>query len=304
MNDHSPIRIATRRSALALAQARSVAAALGGRCELVPIVTRGDRHAGLLADAGGKGLFTAELESALRAGAVQLAVHSAKDVPADVSDECVIAAVPAREDPRDALVSPASAGLADLPAGARVGTASRRRACLLKAARPDVTVEPVRGNVDTRLRKLREGEIDAVVLAMAGLSRLGLTGELRGMAFPLPVEDFVPAAGQGALAVQCLAADRAARERLSAIDDALAAAAVSAERSVVAALGATCHSAVGVHLRPRGDGWEGLAFVGAAPGGETVRAAATGTDAAAVADALVDRLRSGGAARLLETLLP
>ncbi len=295
----TPLRIATRSSRLAMAQARLVGDALPVAVELVCISTRGDRARGTLSEIGGKGLFTAELEAALRRGEVQLAVHSAKDLPAEMSEGTIIAAVPGREDARDAVVSADGAPLADLPRDARVGTSSLRRAAQALAIRPDLKLCPLRGNVETRVRKLREGECEAVILAMAGLNRLGLSGQLAGRLRPLPVEQFVPAAGQGALAVECLAADRATREVLSAVNDAQAAAAVSAEREVVRRLGATCRSAVGVHVWPEGPDWRGVAIAADAGGERIVRAEARSATAGEVADDLHARLTDAGAAEVL-----
>jgi len=295
----SRLRIATRASDLALAQARAVAGALGGPIELTPMSTRGDHARGPLAGVGGKGLFTAELEAALRRGEVQLAVHSAKDLPADMAGDLTIAAAPARADPRDVLVSADGVSPEGLPPSARVGTSSPRRAALLRAARGDVRVAGIRGNVETRLRKLREGRFDAIVLALAGLERLGLTGELAGMLHPLPVASFVPAAGQGILAVQCLAADRATRARLEAINDPATFAALAAERGVIRRLGASCRSAVGVHVRPDPDGWTALGAVAAPDGGEIIRLDRRAAAAEAAAGTLCDALEAAGAKDML-----
>jgi len=267
---------------LARRQAEIVAATLRAahpqlRTELVCISTRGDRTRGPLAPVGGKGLFTAELDRALRAGEVDLAVHSAKDLPAldtrqtrcvsrrsrateggaacqgpaSGDDDVVIAAVPPREDPRDALVSrfgPAE----DLPGGASVGTGSPRRAAQLAAIRDDLQIVPVRGNVETRVRKaLSSGggeRLDAVVLAMAGLLRSGLAGEHRRFIHPFAPEQFIPAAGQGCLAVQCLAGSADVRRLLSDVDDAESREVLLAERGVPAALGASCRSCIAVHV--------------------------------------------------------
>ena len=240
MNAPPVIRIGTRGSLLALAQARLVAAAIERtrppcRAELVPISTKGDRWAGPLDAAGRKGLFTAELEAALRDGRVQLAVHSAKDLPAQMPADLVLAGAPSREDPRDALVTRCGGGLADLPPGAAVGTGSLRRAAQLKALRPDLKIVPIRGNVETRIRKVLDGKsgqlpfsaaengncpdfpLDAVILAMAGLKRSGLLETHKDRIHPFPVEDFVPAAGQGTLALQCTAADAAAAPLFAAL---------------------------------------------------------------------------------------
>ena len=194
------IRIGTRASALALAQAAGVATALrahGHDTEIVPMRTEGDRLAAVrLAAVGGKGLFVREIEDALLACSVDVAVHSLKDLPAELPDGLTLAAFPAREDPRDVIVTRGRGGLEGLPAGATVGTSSPRRRALLLAARPDFVVEPLRGNVDTRLRKLETGACDAVVLAAAGLRRLEITPP---HAEALAVDVFVPAVGQGIL---------------------------------------------------------------------------------------------------------
>jgi hydroxymethylbilane synthase len=178
-----------------------------------------------------------------------------------------------------------------LPPGSRVGTSSLRRAAQLRAMRPDLELLALRGNVDTRIRKLREGQYDAVILAMAGLERLGLAAELAaaGQLHPLPVEVFTPAAGQGALAIQCLASDSATRELLRRIDDPDSSAALLAERSIVEALGADCHSAVGVHVRREGPIWRGWAMV-VGDAGQIIRVTAEAPDAAAAARELLDRL--------------
>jgi hydroxymethylbilane synthase len=290
-----PLRIATRGSPLALAQARAVAEAMPVPAELVPISTRGDRARGPLTEAGGKGLFTAELEAALRGGKVHLAVHSAKDLPAVMADDLVIAAVPVRQDPRDALVSASGGGLADLPASPRVGTGSPRRAAQVLAARPDARILPLRGNVGTRVRKLREGRFEAIVLAMAGVIRLGLAEDLAGMIWPLAAEDFVPAAGQGALAVQCLAADAWTREILAHVNDPASQAALLAERAVIRGLGADCRAAVGVHVWPQAQTWRGLAAAPAREGKVLLRLSGEGASADEVAARLLARLADSSA---------
>ncbi len=301
VHEQPPVRIATRGSALAIAQARSVAEALPAPAELVTLTTRGDRASGPLTAVGGKGLFTAELEAALRRGQVQVAVHSAKDLPARMPADMIIAAVGPRADARDALVSLGGAGLADLPRAARVGTGSLRRACQLKALRPDMLIEGVRGNVTTRLRKLRGGQFDAIVLAMAGLGRLGLLAELAGMVRPLAPADFVPAAGQGAIAVQCLAADEPTRALLADVNHADSAAALSAERGVVRALHATCRSAVGVYVRPDANGWLAGGMVADPHATSILRFTARGEAAPAAAEALLRGLEDAGARGLLNS---
>ena len=246
------LRLGTRGSLLARTQSQIVANAVekahaGVHVELVTIRTSGDRITDQpLHDLGGKGLFTKEIEQALLSGEVDFAVHSFKDVPVtmplvDPSD-LVIAAVPEREDPRDVLVSDGAPTLAALPQGARVGTGSLRRRCQLLERRPDLRVEPVRGNIDTRLRKLREGQYDALVLAAAGLKRAGLFDD--SCMSIIESELLLPAPGQGALALQCRRDDGPTRAVLGALNDADAADCVAAERALVAALDGDCHSPI------------------------------------------------------------
>lgn len=240
------LRLGTRRSALARTQSALVAEELhertGREVRLVEVVTQGDVSAAPLAQIGGTGVFATALRSALRAGDVDLAVHSLKDLPTSPAPGLVLAAVPAREDPRDVLVSRDGAGLADLPPGARVGTGSPRRAAQLRAARPDLRVVDVRGNVDTRLRTVTEGALDAVVLARAGLLRLGRAGEVSEVLEP---EVLMPAPGQGALAVECRADDAATTAACADLDHAATRAEVTAERALLAALEAGCTAPVG-----------------------------------------------------------
>jgi hydroxymethylbilane synthase len=242
------IRIGTRASALALAQATSVATALRGgghEVEIVPMRTEGDRLAAAkLATVGGKGLFVREIEDALRAGTVDVAVHSLKDLPAEQPAGLTLAAFPPREDPRDVLVCRAPGGLTALSAGAVVGTSSPRRRALLLAARPDLTVEPLRGNVDTRLRKLEAGECEATILAVAGLRRLGLSLVNTEL---LPVDTFVPAVGQGVLGLEARENDARVRTALSALDDPTTHACAVAERAFLRRLGASCVAPVAAH---------------------------------------------------------
>jgi hydroxymethylbilane synthase len=249
------LAIGTRGSPLAREQTRIVADLLarawpGLECRARILETRGDRTQGggaPLPAIGGKGLFTAELESALRAGAIDLAVHSLKDLPTADTPGLTLAAVPIREDVRDCLVSADGATLAELPAGATVGTSSPRRAAQLRALRSDLRVEPVRGNVETRVRKVRERALDAVLVAAAGIRRLGLEQEVAEW---LSVEVVLPAPGQGALAVQCRADDEAVLEVVRAIDDPVARRATSAERSFLAALATGCSAPVGAYAQP------------------------------------------------------
>jgi hydroxymethylbilane synthase len=273
------LRIGTRRSALALAQARLVADALGGG-ELVEIVTSGDRGA----PGGDKSRWVAELERALVDDAVDVAVHSAKDVPGELAEGLVIAAVPLRADPRDALVGVGS--LDELRPRARVGTSSLRRMAQLRAARGDLDVVAMRGNVDTRLRKLAEGEYDALVLAAAGLERLG-----RADAAGCRLDDFVPAPGQGALAVEARADDEPTRGALAALDDPASHAQLLAERALTRALGASCHTPVGAHAQ------DGAleAFVGLPDGSLWIRDRMEGEEPEALGRDLAERMRAAGA---------
>lgn len=244
------IVLGTRGSALALAQTRLVAEALGGDVEVRVIRTEGDASSRPLHQLG-DGVFVIALEEALRRGEIDAAVHSLKDLPTDQRDGLVVAAVPRREDPRDVLITRERAGLAHLRRGARVGTGSPRRAAFLRALRPDLEVLDIRGNVDTRLRKVRDGDYEAVVLAVAGLRRAGIAYE---EAEVLPLDAMPPAPGQGALAVQCRADDRALRGRLARIDDAEARAGTSAERAALRALGGSCLIPFGAHARVGEDG--------------------------------------------------
>ncbi|MDC0742454.1 hydroxymethylbilane synthase [Polyangium mundeleinium] len=242
--------LATRRSALALAQSRAFARALveaspGLEVGELEIVTSGDKITDRpLQEVGGKGLFVKELEEALLDGRAHLAVHSYKDVPAVIPDGLVITCVPRREDPRDVFISRTGATLAELPAGARVGTSSLRRAAAIGVARPDLGILPLRGNVDTRLRKLEEGQVDAIVLALAGLKRLGLERRATEILDPAVM---LPAIGQGALGIECREADEETRRALAPLDDPETSVRVAAERGVMVALGADCRTPVAAH---------------------------------------------------------
>lgn len=250
------LRLGTRRSALATTQSRWVADALrvrGADVDLVEITTHGDVSRAPLAQIGGTGVFVSALRDALLAGDVDLAVHSLKDLPTADADGLALAAVPTREDPRDVLVTAPGRTLADLPAGARVGTGSPRRRALLLALRGDLDVVAVRGNIDTRLGFVTSGDLDAVVLAAAGLARLGLLAGGDGFAVhPLDPDDFVPAPGQGALAVECRTDDTPVVAALAALDVASDRLAVLAERQVLASLEAGCSAPVGAHARFEG----------------------------------------------------
>jgi hydroxymethylbilane synthase len=279
------VRIGTRGSALAMAQARQVAALLGGVHELVEVVTGGDRGE----PSADKERWVRELDAALLEGDVACAVHSAKDVPSHVPEGIVIAAVPERADPRDALCGAAS--LADLPAGARVGTSSLRRTAQLRALREDLEVVALRGNVDTRLRRLAEGDYDAIVLAAAGLQRLGRETE------GAPVDELVSAAGQGCLVVTTRVGEE---ERVAALDHEPSARALTAERALVRALEADCQTPVGGHARGLPGGRLTLrAFVGAQDGSAWVRDELEGADPEALGTEVARRLLSSGAREVL-----
>ncbi|MEK7701320.1 MAG: hydroxymethylbilane synthase, partial [candidate division NC10 bacterium] len=241
-------RLGTRGSPLALAQASAMAArlrGLGADVEIVPIRTEGDRLLeARLAALGGKGLFVKEIEDALCDGAIDAAVHSLKDLPAEVPAGLALAAFPERGDPRDVLVTRTGARFEDLAPGAVIGTSSPRRRAIVLSLRPDLVVEPMRGNVDTRLRKLEGGAWDGVVLAAAGLQRLGLAP---AHARPLDPEVFVPAVGQGILAVEVRAADRATRSLVERLDHPPTRACALAERAYLGRLGASCNTPMAAH---------------------------------------------------------
>jgi hydroxymethylbilane synthase len=283
------MRLGTRGSALAMTQAEWVASRLGEQeaVEIVRVTTLGDRGAAL----EDKSRWTSELERALIDGRIDLAVHSAKDVPTDLPEGLQLVAVPPRADARDAICG--VGGLSELGPGARIGTSSVRRAAQIRAVRDDVEVVEVRGNVDTRLRKLAAGEVDALVLALAGLQRLGRAQEAGGV-----LDDFVPAPGQGALALEARR-DVVAAHTLLCVNDAEAMACLHAERTLVAALGASCNTPVGAHARVEGDVMRLSAWVGLPDGSEWLRDEVTG-DAATIGDACAQRLIAAGAADLLE----
>lgn len=249
------LRLGTRGSQLALAQTELVAAALrqahtGLSVEIVIVHTTGDRRGESLREIGGQGAFTRELEFALLDGRVDVAVHSLKDLPSSLAPGLVLAATPAREDVRDVLVSRDGRGLAALPSRSRVGTGSLRRAAQLLRARPDLEIADIRGNVDTRLRKLDERQYDAIVLAAAGLRRLGRTDRVSEF---LPTELLLPAPGQAALGLECRSEDRTVRELLAPLNDPATFAAVTAERAVLQAFGAGCRLPIAALGRVEGD---------------------------------------------------
>ncbi len=281
------MRIGTRGSALAVAQATSVAERLGPGCELVTVTTAGDRGEGQ----EDKSRWVNELEHALSRGEIDLAVHSAKDVPAELPHDLELVAFPPRVDPRDALCGAPS--LADLPAGSRIGTSSLRRSAQLRALREDLEIVSLRGNVDTRLRKLAKGDLDAIVIAAAGLRRLGRESEVGAM-----LDELVPAPGQGALAIEARRGDGAA-ERLAAVTDSTTAVCVQAERELVRLLEASCHTPVGAYARLLGDGQlELVAWVGLPDGSEWIRDSLIGAPEQ-VGGQVAERMLSAGAGELL-----
>jgi hydroxymethylbilane synthase len=287
------LRIGTRGSALALAQARLVADRLEGDVELVTITSSGDRAE----REGDKSRWIAELEEALQRGEIDLAVHSAKDVPGDLGDGLAIVAVPERADARDVLCG--ATAIADLPAGARVGTSSLRRRALLAAVRDDLEIADLRGNVDTRLRRLAEGAWDAIVLAMAGLERLGRAGEAGGALDPAA---FVPAPGQGCLAVEGRAGDERILAAVAGLSDPDALVCLVAERALVGELGATCNTPVGAHAQRSGAGELTVrAFVGLPDGSAWVRDELVGPDGdpAELGREVAARLLVAGGAEIL-----
>jgi hydroxymethylbilane synthase len=248
------VRIGTRGSALALAQAHELARQLvaaheweDGAVDLRIIRTSGDAVQDRpLADLGGKGLFTKEIEDALLAGAIDLAVHSAKDMPTMLPQGLILAGCLWREDPRDVFISPKASGLDELQPHSVVGTASLRRQAMVKRVRPDVTVVPLRGNVETRLKKLAAGAIDATLLALAGLKRLGLASAATRI---FSIEEFLPAVGQGAIAIETREGDRCARDLVAPVNHADTAAAIAAERAFLAELDGSCRTPIAGHAR-------------------------------------------------------
>jgi hydroxymethylbilane synthase len=296
------LRVGTRASALARTQTQHVIDALGVAVDIVPIVTHGDRSSASMAQLGGTGVFVSALREALLAGEIDVAVHSFKDLPTAPAEGIVIAAVPPREDPRDALVARGGLTLGALPAGSRVGTGAPRRVAQLNALGLGLEVVELRGNVDTRLGKVEAGELDAVVLALAGLRRLGRAGEVTEILDPIQV---LPAPAQGALAVECRGSDDDARAVLAALDHADTRAAVAAERALLAALEAGCTAPVGA-LAEVAEGDAGpevflRANVTALDGNDAVRLSATGptTDAEDVGRRLAADLLAEGADQLM-----
>lgn len=301
------MRIATRRSRLALWQAEHVAGLLQAAhpditVELVAMTTQGDRVRGRpLADVGGKGLFVKELEIAIDEGRAHIAVHSMKDVPSELPPGMTIAAVLPRAEPRDAFVSRRYGRLAELPAGARVGTSSPRRQAQLRQHRPDLAVELLRGNVDTRLGRLDDGALDAILLACAGLERLGVADRIGEI---LDGEVFVPAVGQGVIGIECAVDDAPNRALVAALHDRPTATRLTAERAFAARLHGSCHSPIAAHAALDAGTLRLSAFIGAPDGREAYRDHIAGPQerATELGLALAGRMLEAGAAQLLERL--
>ena len=301
--------IASRESALALWQARHVEsrlAALYPRADIsiLGLTTEGDRRLDVsLAAIGGKGLFIKELEEALASGRADIAVHSMKDVPMALPAGFALAAIGERADPRDAFVSGRYPDLAALPPGARVGTSSLRRECQLRANYPRLRIEPLRGNVATRLRKLDAGDYEAVILAAAGLKRLGLEDRITRL---LPPSESLPAPGQGALGIECLAERAELAEQLKPLAHAVTASCVISERAFSRALSGSCNVPLGAYAERAGERLALRGFVGAPDGSRIVRGEREGParDAEALGLALAEDLKSRGAADILAALQP
>ena len=295
--------IGSRGSQLALWQANHIAEKLrasGHDVAIEIIQTSGDKITDVaLAKVGSKGIFTKEIEEALTARNIDLAVHSLKDLPTDLSENFEIAAIPAREDPRDAFCSAKYPSLDQLPKCARVGTSSLRREAQLKAVRPDLVVQPLRGNVDTRLRKLESGEYDAVILATAGLRRIGRAKAIRQI---ISVETMCPAAGQGALAIEIRAGDSAVHHALSFLDDPGARCETECERVLLKSLGGGCQVPIGASARLRNKTLSLMAVVAAPDGSLVLRKSAEGHDARRLGAAVASELLRGGAGEILDAV--
>ncbi|MGI8525397.1 MAG: hydroxymethylbilane synthase [Pseudolabrys sp.] len=279
------LRIGTRGSPLALAQVRILRERLvaagceDGSIEIKVIRTSGDIIQGPLADEGGKGLFIKEIEEALLAGAIDLAVHSAKDVPTQMPAGLMLAACLPREDARDVFISPKARMIAELPKGATIGTSSPRREAIVKRARPDVRVVPMRGNVETRLRKLEDGVADATILALAGLKRLGLAARATTI---MSIEEFLPAAGQGAIAIETREDNAALRALLATVDDADTTIALACERAFLGVLDGTCRTPIAAHATLFGPSLQFRGLIVRPDGGAAHDIAGTGVRADAV----------------------
>jgi hydroxymethylbilane synthase len=297
----SVLRVGTRGSALALAQAEGVRQAISKvithrNFELVPITTTGDTFDGPIPGGGGKGLFVADIQDALATGKIDLAVHSAKDLPARAPDQIVLAGVPVREDPRDALLTRSGGGLNAMQTGTTVGTSSLRRAVQLRALGRGFVPTPIRGNVDTRLRKLSDGEVQALVVALAGLKRLGRADRVAEI---LPIGVMLPAPGQGALAIECRANDKNMRAAIGALEDADARRAFEAERSFMLALGGDCNVPLGALAESTDERIRIRGLVGSLDGKTILQDQVEGEDPEKTGLELADRLRAAGADELI-----
>ena len=294
------LRIGSRGSQLALWQANHVAALLreqGHTVEIEVIKTTGDKITSVaLAKVGTKGMFTKEIEEALHDHRVDLAVHSLKDVPTELEHEFELAAIMKREDPRDAFISVNFSSLEELPQGAKVGTSSLRRQCQLKAVRPDLEVFPLRGNVDTRLRKLESGEYDAIILAAAGVLRLGLETHVRSR---ISADVMCPAVGQGALAIEVRRGDQQTKMLLAFLNDADTHAAIDCERALLRSLGGGCQVPIGAYAEKRGGRLFLRAMVGRPDGSEILREQADGTDGVKLGRETAQTLLWRGADKIL-----
>lgn len=301
------LRIATRKSPLAMWQAEHVAAALQQAhpdltIEILGMSTQGDKILDTpLAKIGGKGLFVKELESRMLEGDADIAVHSMKDVPVELPEGLHLSVIMQREDPRDAFVSPGYAAFDDLPEGARVGTSSLRRECQLRDRRPDLNIIPLRGNVNTRLRKLDDGEYDAVILASAGLLRLGFAERIRSAIEP---EDSLPAIGQGAIGIECRSDDQRVNDLLAPLHDADTASCVMAERAMNTRLEGGCQVPIGGHAILQNDEIWLRGLVGTVDGSKIIRADIRGERDAAetLGTTLAETLLEYGAAEILQAL--
>jgi hydroxymethylbilane synthase len=295
-----PLRLGTRKSLMATTQSQMVADELtrrtGRAVELVGVTTEGDVSKALLAQIGGTGVFVNALRDKILSGEVDFAVHSLKDLPTAETPGVVLAATPTRDDARDALCGPSK--LADLPRGARVGTGSPRRIAQLLALRPDLDVVPIRGNADTRLRKVADGELDAVVLAYAGLNRIG---RLDAVAEVFETDQMLPAPGQGSLALECAAERDDLRALLGTLDDAVTRAAVTAERTVLAVLGAGCSAPLGTFATVEDQKLHLSATAAAVDGSRQIRLSASGHPERAkeIGRDLADRMLAQGADQLM-----
>lgn len=296
------IVVGTRKSPLALTQTEWVMAELKKHhpdleIGMEKIVTKGDRILDVtLSKVGGKGLFIKEIEQAMYDGTVDFAVHSLKDMPTEMPEGLMIVAITHREDPRDVIISRTGCSFAELPVGAKVGTSSLRRAAQLKHARPDIEIVSVRGNINTRLAKLEEMELDAIVLAAAGLERMGWPDKISER---LSTELCIPAVGQGALAIQCRSEDKEIRELLSVLDDPATRQIVAAERTLLGKLNGGCQIPIGAFAEFVGEELKLTGIVGSSDGMTLLKETATGTDPVALGQAVSQSLIEKGAGEIL-----